>query len=168
MRESTYVWTPSLFPSPKLPICRFFSRETRVSKTGKGLGQIKRPSLHKYRCCIWQPFRSSECLTSWQNTQYRENSITPPPNSLTSQQWTIVLFAWCASNPNVDVCCQFWFSEVWKPKLKILQGFFISCLQQNWNIVILIFLDCQFPIDITSVEKDHDFLDRDSMQPLVR
>lgn len=28
--------------------------------------------------------------------------------------------------------------------------------------------DCQFPIDITSVEKDHDFLDRDSMQPLVR
>ncbi|XP_061165174.1 rho GTPase-activating protein 7-like isoform X2 [Saccostrea echinata] len=28
--------------------------------------------------------------------------------------------------------------------------------------------DCQFPIDISSVEKDHDFLDRDSMQPLVR
>ncbi|XP_056009858.1 rho GTPase-activating protein 7-like isoform X3 [Ostrea edulis] len=28
--------------------------------------------------------------------------------------------------------------------------------------------ECQFPVDISSVEKDHDFLDRDSMQPLVR
>jgi hypothetical protein len=28
--------------------------------------------------------------------------------------------------------------------------------------------DGQFPVDIASVEKDHDFLDRDSMQPLIR
>ncbi|XP_063414652.1 rho GTPase-activating protein 7-like isoform X2 [Mytilus trossulus] len=28
--------------------------------------------------------------------------------------------------------------------------------------------DGQFPVDIISVEKDHDFLDRDSMQPLIR
>lgn len=35
-------------------------------------------------------------------------------------------------------------------------------------MLIFFILDCQFPIDITSVEKDHDFLDRDSMQPLVR
>lgn len=166
MRESTYVWTPSLFPSPKLPICRFFSRETPVSKTGKGLGQIERPSLHKYRCCIWQPFRSSECLTSWQNTQYRENSITPPPNSLTSQQWTIVLLLDVLATQMLMSAVSFGFLRFENRNWKIL-GF---SLATNYEIFqkLSFFLDCQFPIDITSVEKDHDFLDRDSMQPLVR
>lgn len=36
------------------------------------------------------------------------------------------------------------------------------------NDMFILFTDGQFPVDILQVEREHDFLDKDSLQPLIR
>lgn len=41
-------------------------------------------------------------------------------------------------------------------------------LLENHTFYAFIHLDSQFPIDITPVKKDHDFLEKDLVEPLCR
>lgn len=46
---------------------------------------------------------------------------------------------------------------------------FNAATLSNFYVLVFFFLsDSQFPIDITPVKRDHDFLDKDLVEPLCR
>ena len=66
-----------------------------------------------------------------------------------------------------------WFPELsFQFLLSMSSVWNITCNLDTYLIFVLFFFfffsDSQFPIDITPVKRDHDFLDKDLVEPLCR